>query len=135
MSMRRMPSRSSTIKTLVTRHLNGKLPLHSLRRSLNKHCRSIGPNSATFFKWGQEFPRVSHVFVTAGDASGNESEDTTIPFEDDPGIVKSKCAGTALVRPTSETILASNENRDKPGHTNICVLTWTCVWVRQGCRF
>ena len=32
------------------------------------------------------------------------------------GIVRSYCAGTALVRPTSETILASIKNSDHPGH-------------------
>ena len=56
-------------------------------------------------KWGQEFPRV---LLAIGNASGNEFEETTIQTERvNPWIVESNCAGTALVRPTSETILAS----------------------------
>ena len=55
-------------------------------------------------KWGQEFPRV---LLAIGDASGNEFEETTIQTEGNPRLVESNCAGTALVRPTSETFLAS----------------------------
>jgi hypothetical protein len=55
-------------------------------------------------KWGQEFPRV---LLESGNASGNEFEYTTTKLRANPGFVESNCSGTALVRPTSETILAS----------------------------
>jgi len=45
--------------------------------------------------------------LESDNAFGNEFEYTTIQLRANPGLVESNCSGTALVRPTSETVLAS----------------------------